>query len=150
MKIRKAKLSDVEKIHDLVNAYAKDGMMLARSRSVLYEDIRNFAVVEMEGEVVGVGALQILWIDLAEIRSLAIDKDYCGRQIGRKLVEYLLDDARELEIPKVFTLTYKPGFFEKCGFHEVDKETMPHKIWKGCLNCPKFPKCDEVCLVIDL
>jgi len=150
MKIRKAKLSDVERIHNLVNHYAKEGMMLSKARSVLYEDIRNFAVVEMDGEVVGAGALQILWLDLAEIRSLAVDEKYCGMKIGKKLVEYLLDEARELGLKQVFTLTYKPGFFEKCGFREVEKEQMPHKIWRECINCPKFPKCDEVCLVIDL
>lgn len=150
MNIRKAKLSDVEKIHELVNYYAKKGLMLPRSRSALYEFIRDFAVAEIDNEVVGVGALQILWIDLAEIRTLAISESQFGKGIGKKMVDYFLDEAKKLGIKKVFTLTYQPGFFQKCGFNEIEKEQMPHKVWKYCLNCPKFPNCDEVCLVTEI
>jgi len=144
--IRKAKLSDVEKIHELVNYYAEKGLMLSRSRSVLYEYIRDFAVAELDGEIVGTGALHILWIDLAEIRALAVKEELFGKGIGKDLVDFFLNEAKELDIPKVFTLTYQPGFFDKCGFNTVDKENMPHKVWKECINCPKFPNCDEVCM----
>lgn len=146
MIIRKAKLSDVEKIHELVNYYAEKGLMLSRSRSVLYEYIRDFAVAELDGEIVGTGALHILWIDLAEIRALAVKEELFGKGIGKDLVDFFLNEAKELDIPKVFTLTYQPGFFDKCGFNTVDKENMPHKVWKECINCPKFPNCDEVCM----
>lgn len=150
MIIRKAKLSDSETIHKLVNYYAKKGLMLARSRSALYEYIRNYSVMENEGEVIGVGALSILWADLAEVRTLAVQENCSGQGVGKKLVEHFLNEAKELGIKKVFTLTYQTEFFSKCGFHEVSKDQMPHKIWKDCLNCPKFPNCDEVLMVKDI
>jgi amino-acid N-acetyltransferase len=150
MIIRKAKLSDSEAIHKLVNYYAKKGLMLARSRSSIYEYIRNYSVMEIDGEVVGIGALTILWVDLAEIRTLAVKESLAGQGIGKKLVEHFINEAKELGIKKVFTLTYQTAFFEKCGFNTVSKEHMPHKIWKDCLNCPKFPNCDEVLMVTEL
>lgn len=150
MLVRKAKLSDVEQIHELVNYYAEKGLMLSRSRNALYEYIRDFAVAELDGEIVGVGALHILWVDLAEIRALAVKESLFGQGVGRKLVDFFINEAKELDIPKVFTLTYQPGFFSKCDFDTVDKENMPHKIWKECIHCPKFPNCDEVCLQKDI
>ncbi len=150
MNIRKARLSDSEAIHKLVNHYAKKGLMLPRSRSAIYEYIRNYSVMEEDGEVIGVGALSILWLDLAEIRTLAVKESLSGQGIGRKLVEHFLMEAKELGIEKVFTLTYQTAFFEKCGFKEISKEQMPHKVWKDCLNCPKFPNCDEVLMVTEI
>ena len=150
MEIRKAKLSDTEAIHKLVNHYAKKGLMLARSRSSIYENIRNYSVFEEGEEVVGIGALSILWADLAEIRTLAVWESLSGQGIGRKLVQYFLEEAKELGIERVFTLTYQVEFFEKCGFRVISKENMPHKIWKDCLNCPKFPNCDETLMVIEV
>ncbi len=150
MLIRKANLSDVEEMHGMVNIYAEKGLMLPRPRSMLYEYIRDFIVVENDGEVVGTCALHIMWIDLAEIRTLAVKEGYTKQGVGKMLVEYALQEARELKIPKVFTLTYQPGFFEKIGFRVVEKEAMPQKVWKECINCPKFPNCDEICLEINL
>ena len=146
MKIRKATINDVEPIHDLVNHYAQEGLMLARSRSSLYETIRDFSIIEIDDGIVAAGALHILWKDLAEVRTLAVRQDMKGRGLGMTLVEYLLSEARELAFNKVFTLTYSPEFFQKAGFEEVSKDQMPHKVWKDCINCPKFPNCDEVCM----
>lgn len=150
MELRKAKLSDVEEMHKIVNNYAEGGLMLSRPRSMLYEYIRDFAVAEIDGEIVGTGALHIMWSDLAEIRALAVKDTIRGKGIGRTLVEYFIREAKELEIPKVFALTYQPGFFEKMGFSVIAKENMPQKVWKECINCPKFPNCDEICLEINL
>jgi amino-acid N-acetyltransferase len=150
MIIRKARLSDSEAIHKLVYHYAKKGLMLARSRSAIYEDIRNYSVMEEDGEVVGIGALSILWVDLAEVRTLAVKERFSGQGVGKKLVQHFLEEAKELGIQKVFTLTYQTAFFEKCGFKEISKEGMPHKIWKDCLNCPKFPNCDEVLMEMEI
>ncbi|MCR4441122.1 MAG: N-acetyltransferase [Peptococcaceae bacterium] len=146
MFIRKARLTDVEAMHQLVNNYAEKGLMLSRSRSMLYEYIRDFAVAEVDGEVVGTGALHIMWVDLAEIRAVAIKEGFTGQKIGKQLIEFFLQEARELGIPRVFTLTYQPGFFKKSGFTVVSKESMPQKVWRECINCPKFPNCDEVCM----
>lgn len=146
MIIRKAKLSDAEEIHELINYYAEKDLMLSRPRSMLYEYIRDFAIAEIDGEVVGTGALHILWADLAEVRALAVKEDFSGQGIGKKLVQFFLTEAEKFDIPKVFTLTYQPEFFGKCGFNIIEKETMPHKVWTECINCPKFPNCDEICM----
>ncbi|HHZ17090.1 MAG TPA: N-acetyltransferase [Peptococcaceae bacterium] len=146
MTIRKAKLDDVEAMYELVNDYAAKGLMLSRPRNTFYENLRDFIVVEKEGELIGTGALHIMWHDLAEIRALAIKEEYTRQGIGRKMVEFLLQEAQEMNIPSVFTLTYQPGFFAKLGFTVVEKEKMPQKFWRDCINCPKFPNCDEVCM----
>jgi len=118
--------------------------MLPRPLSEICEDIRNFFVCEIGGEIVGCCALQPSWIDLAEIRSLAVDERYQGKGLGKKLVKVCLEDARSLGIRKVFALTNSPGFFERLGFERIPKEELPHKIWSECIRCPKFPNCDEV------
>lgn len=146
MKIRRASLADTEILHELVNKYAGQGLMLPRPRSMLYENIRDFIVVETEKGIVGAGALHIMWKDLAEIRALAVREDMFKKGVGRKIVNCCLKEAEELGIPKVFTLTYQPGFFQKMGFVVVDKENMPQKVWKECIDCPKFPNCDEICM----
>lgn len=150
MIIRKAKMRDVEVIHALINDYANQKVMLARSRHSLYEGLREFTVAELDGKIVGVGGLHILWEDLAEIRALAIDPAFAKQGLGRQLVESLTEEAKALGVPSLFTLTYQVGFFEKCGFTIVPMDTLPHKVWKECMDCPKFPKCDETALVLDL
>ena len=150
MEFRRAKISDVEKIHHLITDYADKGLMLARSRTMLYEFIRDFAVAEDGDKIIAAGALHILWEDLAEIRALAVEPDYTGQGIGRGLVLYFLQEAKELGIPKIFTLTYQQGFFQKCGFNIIGKESLPHKVWKECIDCPKFPNCEEIALVKDI
>ncbi|MGE5623829.1 MAG: N-acetyltransferase [Methanocella sp.] len=148
MRIRKARMSDVETIHALINSYAQDGLMLARSRSMLYESLREFSVIEEEGRVVGVGGLHIIWADLAEIRALAIAPQQTARGYGRELVASLVAEAEGLDIPRVFALTTCVPFFEKCGFEVVSKDTLPQKAWKECINCPQFPNCTETAVAL--
>ncbi|WP_031516012.1 N-acetyltransferase [Desulfofalx alkaliphila] len=147
---RKAKISDVESIHRLVSLYAAENLMLARSRSSLYEGIREITVAEHRGKVVGCGSLHIIWEDLAEIRALAVAPDYVKRGIGRRLVNLFLQEARELELKRVFALTYQPEFFRRCGFQPIAKEDLPQKVWKECVNCPLFPNCNENAVIIEL
>ncbi len=147
MILRRTKISDVEDIYNLINSYADEGLMLARPRSTLYECIREFILAEEDGEFLGIGALHIIWEDLAEIRALAIKRDVRKTGIGRQVVEALLKDAKELGIKQVFALTYQPDFFKKCGFSVIPKEELPHKVWKDCINCPKFPNCDEIAVL---
>jgi len=149
-KVRKARITDAERIQFLINEYAKLGLMLPRSIQSIYENIRDFWVYEEKGEVLGVCALTIFWGDLAEIRSLAVDSKHTGRGIGTALVKRALEEAREFGIPRVFTLTYQVKFFEKLGFKVIDKEKLPHKIWRDCINCVKFPNCDETAMEINL
>jgi len=148
--IRKARIPDTKAIHRLLNTYAKDGLMLSRSLSDLYEAIRDFYVCEENGVVVGTVCLHICWEDLAEVRSLAVAEDQGGRGIGRQLVQACLEEARQLGLKRVFALTYQTDFFNKLGFHTIEKSELPHKIWGDCLKCAKFPECDEIAMSIEL
>jgi len=148
--IRKAKLTDVKAIQLLVNQYADAGQMLPRALNELYEHLRDFHVYEDKGLLAGVCALHISWDGLAEIRSLAVQRDQVKRGIGAELVRQCLAEAAELKIERVFVLTYHAGFFRKLGFTDVDKKDLPHKIWTDCLNCVKFPDCDETALIIKI
>ncbi len=145
--IRKAKIAEAKTIQKLINSFAKEGKLLPRSLSEIYDNLRDFFVFEEDGRILGVCALHICWEDLAEIRSLAVQEDAGRKGVGRQLVEACLEEAKELGVKKVFLLTYIPSFFRKLGFSEVDKATLPHKIWGDCLRCPKFPHCDEVALI---
>lgn len=149
--VRSAKISDARPIHQLLLKYAADGLVLPRSLSDIYECIRNFYVYEdQDSTVLGAVCLQISWEDLAEVRSLVVAEQASGRGIGRKLVEQCLDEAKEIGLPKVFALTYKVVFFEKLGFHEIEKSDLPHKIWGDCIKCAKFPECDETAMLTSL
>jgi len=148
--VRKAKLSDARSIYTLVAEFAHRGILLPRSLNSIYEHIRDFWVYEEGKEIVGCVALQVVWEDLAEIRSLAVRKDRQGEGIGRELVEACLKEAKELGIGRVFSLTYAREFFERIGFSVIDKSSLPHKVWGDCVNCVKFPECDETAVIIDL
>ena len=145
--IRTATIHDVLRIQEIINSHAELGKMLFKNLAQLFEDLRDFAVFEEDGEIVGCAALTILWADLAEIRSLAVDEDHLARGIGRKLVEWCVDEARRLGIRKLMALTYEQVFFEKVGFEVVAKETLPLKVWSDCVRCPKRDGCDEIAVV---
>ena len=144
---RKARFDDIESIFGLVHIYAAQGEMLPRSRNTLYENLRDMVIAESGSEVVGVGALHIMWDRLAEVRMMAIAPAYMRRGIGTEIVRWLLDEGDALGIEKVFTLTYKPDFFRKLGFIRISREELPQKVWKECIDCPKYPNCDEIAMV---
>lgn len=155
--IRNATMADIKEIHALLSHFAAQGMLLGRALSSLYDQLRDFKVfvtpdhqssAKMPAEVVaGSAALHVCWENLAEIRSLAVLERFQGQDIGTSLVKSCLAEADTLGITKVFTLTYQPGFFKKLGFREIDKNELPHKVWSDCINCPKFPDCNETALV---
>jgi len=148
--VEKARISDVPQMHQLINYFAERDEMLPRPLSELYENIRDCFVVRQGERVIACASLHVFWSDLAEIRSLAVAEDSQQQEIGTQLVEACLNEARELGIATVFCLTYKPSFFEKFGFSQVDKMELPRKVWTECYRCPKFPDCDEVALVRQL
>jgi amino-acid N-acetyltransferase len=117
--------------------------------SELYSQVKDFIVSEDKdsGEIVGCGALQIVWEDLAEIRSLAVQTDHQGKGIGTALIEALLEESKQMGVGKVFVLTYRPELFQRLGFELMDRSLLPHKIWADCIRCTKFPECDEIALV---
>jgi amino-acid N-acetyltransferase len=147
--IRKATVADVKQIYDLLRGYAEQGVLLGRSLSDIYDQIRDFfiAVDEASGRVLGMCGLHICWEDLAEIRSLAVADDAKAHRIGLALVEACQAEAVEFGITRLFVLTYAPDFFKKLSFEPVDKAVLPHKVWRDCVNCVKFPDCDEEALL---
>jgi len=150
VKIRPAKVTDVPAICDLINPYAERGRMLHRSLESVYDALREFLVAENDGRVVACGAMDIFWADLAEIKSLAVAPDLRGRGIGQRMVEAAIADAKRLGILRLFTLTYERKFFEKLGFEVVDRDTLPEKVWRECIACPKADHCDEIAMVLRL
>jgi amino-acid N-acetyltransferase len=107
-------------------------------------------VVREGGKVVACVALHVSWSDLAEIKSLAVADGWQDKGIGNELVKKCLEEAKGLGIATVFCLTYKPEFFRKCGFADIEKSQLPRKVWGECYTCPKFPDCDEVPLIVNL
>jgi amino-acid N-acetyltransferase len=148
LNIRPARVGDVPAIQELIRTFADRKLMIRRSLGELYESIREFLVATDEtGQVIGCAALHVFWGDLAEVKCLAVSEAAHGRGLGRKLVDRCWEAAQELEISTVFTLTYVPGFFERCGYHQIDKADLPHKVWNECVRCPLFPSCNEVALI---
>ncbi len=147
MKVRNAKIADARAICSLISNYAERDRMLPRSMADIYENLQTFTVVERNGTVVGCCALAIIWSDLAEIKSLAVDQTNTGSGIGKMLVNSALEQARQLGLTRVFALTLKPDFFEKLGFEIIDKDSLPMKVWKDCAKCPKQRNCDEIAVI---
>jgi len=145
--ITKAKISDAVAIQKLIQHYAKEDLMLSRSLMEIYENIRDYFVAKKNKSVVGCCALHISWKDLGEVKALAVRGGYTKAGIGRLLVDEALDEAKKIKLKKVFCLTYIPKFFKKFGFRKIDKKYLPHKIWSECINCPKFPNCDEIPMI---
>ncbi|MDD5085593.1 MAG: N-acetyltransferase [Candidatus Omnitrophica bacterium] len=148
--IRKATLEDGRGIHALISKYAKRGLMLPRSLNNIYENIRDYFVyTNRKGKVVACAALHVVWEDLAEVKALAVEKDYQKRGLGSGMVLACLREAKKMAVPRVFVLTYAPSFFKSQGFEVTDKAELPQKIWGECIHCPLFPDCNETALVYE-
>jgi len=159
--IKKAQVRDVQEILDLINGYAAADMMLPRGPQYLYENIRDFVIAsdhkvpvysmmatrEVLHLIVGCGSLHVLWDDIAEIRALAIHPDYQHLGLGRKLVDYIIEEARQLGIKRLYTFTLTEEFFKPLGFKRQKRDELPAKMWGECSRCPKYFKCDEVGMV---
>lgn len=148
--IRKALLTDIPPVTELINSYARNGIMLPRTEFEMAENIRDFLVACDDGRMVGCGALHFYTPYSGEIRSLAVEPGLKTRGIGRMLVEALEAEASEHGLASIFAFTYVDGFFRKMGFAEVDRGELPLKAWKDCLRCPKFQACDEIAMVKQL
>lgn len=151
--LRKARIGDVRTIHRLINLSSGRGEMLPRSLMDIYGSLRDFFVYLEDGqeEILGICAMSIVWENLAEIRSLYVDEGHRQQGIGRRLVEACISEAITLQLFRIFTLTYKHGFFRRIGFQDVDRSTLPEKIWSDCFRCSKYPDfCDEVAMILEL
>jgi amino-acid N-acetyltransferase len=148
--IRHAGIQDVRAIGRIINDAAEYGLMLHRSWQELYENVRDFQVAIENDQVVGVCGLKIVWANLAEVYALAVAPQWRGKGIGRRLVLSCVDEAEELGIQRLMTLTYEQRFFERCGFHVVDRQNLPLKVWSECIRCPKNQACDEIAMIREL
>jgi len=152
VKLVKATLLDIPEMQAMVIAEVKDGIILERNEDEVATNIRSYVLAKIEGKLVGYAALHLHSSRLAEIRSLIVADGYRGQQIGKKIVQFSLDEAKELSVgEEVLVLTYLPEFFKKMNFVEIAKETIPeHKIWTDCIKCIHFPVCNEISLVYKL
>ncbi len=162
--IQKAQIRDVEEILGLVNGFAASNLMLPRGPQYLYENIRDFVIAsdpnvpvysmtetrEALNLIVACGSLHVLWEDIAEVRALAIHPDYQHLGLGSKLVEYMKKEARRLGIHRLFTFTMTEEFFSSLGFKKIKRKELPPKVWGECSRCPKYFRCDEVGMVLEL
>jgi amino-acid N-acetyltransferase len=150
VQVARATVHDVEAIHRLVNFWAARGDMLPRTMGETYENLRDFFVVREDGETVACGALHITWADLAELKSVAVAEDRQSAGYGSMVVRACIEEGRTLGLDRIFALTYRPGFFERLGFQQVDVMTLPRKVWNECYRCPKFPGCNEIAMTLEL
>ena len=148
MIIRQATITDVHTISSLVNYYARQDRMLFRSMANIYKNLLSFMVAEENDKVLGCCTLEVIWADLAEIKSLAVEKEQNSRGIGKALIKSAIEKAKQLHIARLFALTLEPAFFEKLGFEEISKQKLPMKVWKDCAECPKQDHCDETAVII--
>ena len=147
MKLQKAKVTDVSKIHRIVSYYATKGLMLPRSLSELYENLQEYFVLTDKDNLIGCCALHPTWEDLAEIKSLAVGEKFQNKGYGSKLLKRCESEAKILGIKRLFALSFIPEFFKKHNYREISRKKLPHKIWTECIKCPQFPNCKEVPLI---
>jgi len=145
--VRKALMHDISPILNLINGYAAEGIMLPRTEFELSEAIRDFTVVLAGNDLLGCGALHFYSPTVAEIRSLAVHEHAKKLGVGRNLVEALVAESENYELAAVFAFTYVVEFFQKVGFHQVERGALPLKAWKDCVRCPKFQACDEIAVL---
>jgi amino-acid N-acetyltransferase len=135
IRLRKARTSDVRGIRRLIDVYSNDRRLLSKATVALFEDVPEFRVAEAEdGTIVGCGAVHVLWEDLAEIRTVAVDPNRRGEKIGHRIVQALIEDAKDLGVKRVFVLTFEVGFFASFGFAEIDGAPVPHAVYEQLLR----------------
>lgn len=149
LRIRPARVDDVDAMQDLIDGYAARDLMLSRSREFLIENLRDYVVAE-EDAFAGCCALAVLTNDLAEIRSLAVRPETSRRGVGKALVDACVEQAMRLGLRRVFALTLVPEFFERCGFTLTSLGRLPEKSAAECPVCPKRFACDEQAMLIHL
>ncbi len=146
-RIRTADLTSVESIYKLIKYYAEEGVILERSMDDIRHNISNFLIAVSGDRIIGSITHYDYSPDLKEVRSLAVDKEFQSMGIGKALLGELITSLRSENKARIFTLTYRPDFFEKNGFVQVPKDDFPEKIWKDCANCKDEENCGETAMV---
>ena len=132
--VRGAKTSDIKKIRSIVDMYASERKLLSKETVTLYENVQEFTVAEVNGEVIGCGALHVLWEDLAEVRTVAVIKEWQGKKVGHEILENILCKAKELGVKKVFCLTFETKFFGAHGFTEIQGAPVEPDVYAQLLR----------------
>jgi amino-acid N-acetyltransferase len=132
--VRRARTGDIRGIRELIDVYSPQRRLLSKATVTLYEDIQEFWVADLAGQLVGCGAIHVMWDDLAEVRTVAVDPRHRGRKIGHLIVAALLDQARELGVRRVFALTFETAFFGSFGFVEIDGAPVPPAVYEQLLS----------------
>ncbi len=145
--VRAATVDDVIAIDHLLQTQIDKGKLLPRTLPELYERVRDFFVVDLDGQVAGCAALQLFTSELGEVRSLAVAAEHEGHGFGRALVERLIDESRAIGLTKLMALTYVPLFFHRLGFETVDRDSLPEKVWGVCVYCPNYHNCNEIAVL---
>ena len=149
--IRKAQIQEVPEIRRFLVQFSQDGGILPRTLADLYGQLRDYYVYrENQGPLLGIGALHICWAGLGEIRSVAVSPAHRGRGIASRIVQTCLAEAQAIGLSEIFLLTLAPEFFQRFGFQVVSREELLPIVWADCVNCVKFPDCDEVPMLLDL
>ena len=148
--VRSANTQDVPAMHKLLEYYASKGNLLPRSTADLFHHLRDFYLVEVDGQVVATAGLEIFTADLGEVRSLVVDPDFQRHKLGRQLCLRLIDEARAIGLSRLMALTYVPQFFHQLGFNTVEIATLPEKVMNVCRVCYKFNRCDEIAVILSL
>ena len=148
VEIRRAKIADIDCLYELINFYSDQKILLPRTKESLIQNVFSLYVATVEEKVVGCASLTILDRELAEIRSLAVHDSAKKMGIGKLLVDKIIEETKRIGIDKLITLTYQVDFFQKCGFEVTVKDTMPQKVWKDCIHCPKLHNCDEIAMIL--
>lgn len=148
--LRKARPGDVPALFKLIHQYAAEEVLLPRALPELYENVWEFTVAEIDGQVAACGALRVYSEELAEVRSLCVDPQQKTSGLGRAVTNRLMHEAASLGLSRAFALTVVPDFFSKMGFYPVERGALPQKVWRDCLQCEKYFRCDEVAMVFDL
>ncbi|MBQ9789327.1 MAG: N-acetyltransferase [Lentisphaeria bacterium] len=149
--VRKAELKDVKTICEILQVYANQQIVLARDEADITYYLKNFSVCEVDGIVRGCVALRDFGNELMEVRSLAVNENFKGMGIGRAMLNFLIEKVKkEKKDVRIFALTYQDKFFQKMGFHVVEKELFPEKIWADCEKCPKKHHCDEIAVLLEI
>lgn len=148
--LRRAVVNDVVPIHSLLKSYSDQGNLLPRTIKDIETNLTDFMVIDLSGQIVGCGALELFPNKLGEVRSLAVNQCNTNTGLGSLLVQHLIHEARERDLTRLMALTYAPEFFHKLGFRTVPKATLPEKVWGICVRCYKFFDCDEIAVLLYL
>ena len=132
--IRSAKTGDVKKIREIVDAYSDQRRLLTKETVTLFEAVQEFVVAELAGEVIGCGALHVLWEDLAEVRTVAVIESMHGKGVGHQILDQVLKNAKEIGVKKVFCLTFETKFFGAHGFEEIQGTPVTPEVYKQMIR----------------